>query len=329
MSISSIKRIIIRNGDIRWRRREFDSLELALKSLLEGRGEGDESIEMSRFSTDSPRSDSASKRINSGGIEWMLPDSSLIRIYLSRSHFFIKIKERIREKMLNFSFGMSLGKNDSSLKVKSYRYRSEGLEESPLGLAKLPCSIGSRRLFIEEKLPGKLSSKGWIATTVKAVVADAVGKGTNAVEEREEKQAFNVMSKKFYNSIMKDKVEYKGKNIVGAFMNVPIFVRNVSIVTHFAVVENMDRYRDQDMGDVIFGEPFCKASCVEARRFDMGVVIFGEPFCKASCVEARRFDRLITIHNGNDNVTYQMDLARKKSTKLVKYRSSSGILFVL
>ncbi|GJU83161.1 homeodomain-like protein [Tanacetum coccineum] len=94
----------------------------------------------------------------------------------------------------------------------------------------------------------------------------------------------NVMSKKFYNSIMKDKVEYKGKNVVGAFMNVPIFVGNFSVVTHFAVVENMDCYRDQDMGDVIFGEPFCKASCVEARRFD----------------------RLITIHNGNDNVTYQM-----------------------
>ncbi|GJX59252.1 hypothetical protein Tco_0290642 [Tanacetum coccineum] len=50
------------------------------------------------------------------------------------------------------------------------------------------------------------------------------------------------------------------------------------------VVENMDGYRDQDMGDVIFEEPFCKASCVEARRFD----------------------GLITIHNGNDDVTYQM-----------------------
>ncbi|GJR80482.1 hypothetical protein Tco_0151267 [Tanacetum coccineum] len=94
----------------------------------------------------------------------------------------------------------------------------------------------------------------------------------------------NVMSKKFYNSIMKDKVEYKGENIVGAFMNVPIFVRNFSVVTHFVVVENMDGYQDQDMGDVIFGEPFCKASCVEAKRFD----------------------GLITIHNGNDNVTYQM-----------------------
>nr|GEX24538.1 hypothetical protein [Tanacetum cinerariifolium] len=27
-----------------------------------------------------------------------------------------------------------------------------------------------------------------------------------------------------------------------------------------------DGYRDQDMGDIIFREPFCKASCVEARR---------------------------------------------------------------
>nr|GFA87137.1 hypothetical protein [Tanacetum cinerariifolium] len=50
------------------------------------------------------------------------------------------------------------------------------------------------------------------------------------------------------------------------------------------VVENMDGYRDQDMGDIILGEPFCKASCVEARKFD----------------------GLITIYNGSDNVTYQM-----------------------
>ncbi|GJS25637.1 hypothetical protein Tco_0454269 [Tanacetum coccineum] len=81
-----------------------------------------------------------------------------------------------------------------------------------------------------------------------------------------------------------DKVEYKGKNVVGSFLNVPIFVGKFSIVTHFEIVENIDGYRDQDMGDVIFGEPFYKASCVGARRFD----------------------RLITIHNGNDNVTYQM-----------------------
>nr|GEU36792.1 hypothetical protein [Tanacetum cinerariifolium] len=49
-------------------------------------------------------------------------------------------------------------------------------------------------------------------------------------------------------------------------------------------VENIDGYRDQDIGHVIFREPFYKASRMEARRFD----------------------GLITIHNGNDNVTYQM-----------------------
>ncbi|GJX07471.1 ribonuclease H-like domain-containing protein [Tanacetum coccineum] len=45
-------------------------------------------------------------------------------------------------------------------------------------------------------------------------------------------------------------------------------------------VENMDGYRDQDMGDIILEEPFCKASCVEAKRFD----------------------GLITMHNGSDNI---------------------------
>nr|GEY79750.1 tyrosine-protein kinase, non-receptor Jak2 [Tanacetum cinerariifolium] len=47
---------------------------------------------------------------------------------------------------------------------------------------------------------------------------------------------------------------------------------------------NDDAYRDERMREVIVGEPFCKASYVEARRFDGMIIIF----------------------NGNDNVTYQM-----------------------
>nr|GEU44628.1 hypothetical protein [Tanacetum cinerariifolium] len=42
------------------------------------------------------------------------------------------------------------------------------------------------------------------------------------------------------------------------------------------------------------------------RDNEMSDVIFGKPFCRDACVEARRFDGFITIHNGNDNVTYQM-----------------------
>nr|GEY18267.1 hypothetical protein [Tanacetum cinerariifolium] len=49
-------------------------------------------------------------------------------------------------------------------------------------------------------------------------------------------------------------------------------------------VENVNAYRDEDIRDVIVGEPFCRVLCVEAKRFD----------------------GFITIHNGNDSVTYQM-----------------------
>ncbi|GKE17588.1 hypothetical protein Tco_1425165 [Tanacetum coccineum] len=91
----------------------------------------------------------------------------------------------------------------------------------------------------------------------------------------------NVMSKKFHNSIMKDKMVYKGDNVVGALMNVPIFVGTFSIVTDFAVLEDMDAYRDEGMGDVIVGEPFLR---------DVGI-------------KARRFDGTITIYNGNDEVS--------------------------
>ncbi|GJY38416.1 hypothetical protein Tco_0424780 [Tanacetum coccineum] len=94
----------------------------------------------------------------------------------------------------------------------------------------------------------------------------------------------NVMSKKFHNSIMNDKMEYKGDNVVGALMNVPIFVGTFYVVTDFAVLEDMSAYRDAGMGDVIVGESFLR---------EVGI-------------KARRFDGMITIYNGNDEVTYQM-----------------------
>nr|GEW55065.1 hypothetical protein [Tanacetum cinerariifolium] len=61
--------------------------------------------------------------------------------------------------------------------------------------------------------------------------------------------SINIMSRKFHNSIMKDKIEYRGKNIVGAFMNMHIFVEIFCVVTDNAVMENMDIYRDEEMGD--------------------------------------------------------------------------------
>ncbi|GJV79954.1 putative reverse transcriptase domain-containing protein [Tanacetum coccineum] len=94
----------------------------------------------------------------------------------------------------------------------------------------------------------------------------------------------NVMSKKFHKSIMKDKMVYKENNVVGALMNVPIFVGTFSVVTNFAVLENIDAYLDKGMGDVIFGEPFLR---------EVGI-------------KRRRFEEMITIYNDDDEVTYRM-----------------------
>ncbi|GJV80231.1 mitochondrial proton/calcium exchanger protein-like protein isoform X1 [Tanacetum coccineum] len=85
----------------------------------------------------------------------------------------------------------------------------------------------------------------------------------------------------FHNSIMNDKMVYKGNNVVGALMNVPIFVETFSVVTDFEVLEDMDAYRDEGMGDVIVGEPFLK---------EIGI-------------KARWFEGMITIYNGNDEVS--------------------------
>ncbi|GJW68857.1 DNA-directed DNA polymerase [Tanacetum coccineum] len=94
----------------------------------------------------------------------------------------------------------------------------------------------------------------------------------------------NVMSREFHNSIVKDKMVYKGNNVVGALMNVPIFVGNFFVVTDFVVLENMDAYRDDGMGDVIFGEPFLR---------EVGIKV-------------KRFEGMITLYKGDEELTYQM-----------------------
>ncbi|GJV08513.1 hypothetical protein Tco_1346169 [Tanacetum coccineum] len=52
----------------------------------------------------------------------------------------------------------------------------------------------------------------------------------------------------------------------------------------YPILENMDAYCDDGIGDIIIGRLFCRKTCVKARRFD----------------------GMITIYKGNNSVTYQM-----------------------
>nr|GEX82786.1 hypothetical protein [Tanacetum cinerariifolium] len=61
-----------------------------------------------------------------------------------------------------------------------------------------------------------------------------------------------------------NKMVYNGDNVVGALTNVPIFVGYFSVMTDFAVLENMDAYRDEGIGDIIVGEPFSREVEIKA-----------------------------------------------------------------
>ncbi|GKC77349.1 hypothetical protein Tco_1128123 [Tanacetum coccineum] len=73
---------------------------------------------------------------------------------------------------------------------------------------------------------------------------------------------------------MKDKMVYKGDNVVGSLMNVPIFVGTFSVVIDYATLEDINAYRDVGMGDVIVGEPFLREVGIKARRLDGTITIY-------------------------------------------------------
>ncbi|GKB90509.1 putative reverse transcriptase domain-containing protein, partial [Tanacetum coccineum] len=79
----------------------------------------------------------------------------------------------------------------------------------------------------------------------------------------------NVMPKNFYNSIMKDKIKFKGRNELGNWANVPIFIGNFCVLTSFVVVENMDPYVDEGMGEVDLAE---KKSTILVKYLQSGTL---------------------------------------------------------
>ncbi|GJX11533.1 hypothetical protein Tco_0201392 [Tanacetum coccineum] len=65
--------------------------------------------------------------------------------------------------------------------------------------------------------------------------------------------SINVMSKHFYNSIIKDEGDHEGKKPAGTLIDIPIFVGNFSIISGFSIIDGMDV-----TSGVMLGMPFCK-----------------------------------------------------------------------
>ncbi|GJT78472.1 hypothetical protein Tco_1045197 [Tanacetum coccineum] len=65
--------------------------------------------------------------------------------------------------------------------------------------------------------------------------------------------SINMMTKRFYNSTIKDKSDHEGKKLAGTLIDIPIFVGNFSIISGFSIIDDMDV-----TSGVVLGMPFCK-----------------------------------------------------------------------
>ncbi|GKC69293.1 hypothetical protein Tco_1115176 [Tanacetum coccineum] len=63
--------------------------------------------------------------------------------------------------------------------------------------------------------------------------------------------SINIMTKHFYNSIIKDKGDHEGMNLAGTLIDIPIFVGNFSIISGFSITDDMDI-----TSGVVLGMPF-------------------------------------------------------------------------
>ncbi|GKA34267.1 hypothetical protein Tco_0720696 [Tanacetum coccineum] len=68
-----------------------------------------------------------------------------------------------------------------------------------------------------------------------------------------------------------------------------------SCMIDFAVLEDMDAYRDEGMGDVIFGEPFLREVGINARRFDGMITIYCQFWQYDGLNERKEIDELVEV----------------------------------
>ncbi|GJZ59284.1 hypothetical protein Tco_0615100 [Tanacetum coccineum] len=87
----------------------------------------------------------------------------------------------------------------------------------------------------------------------------------------------NIISRKAYNTIMVDRLEGTGKNLVAIIRDVYVFVGSFSYITDFVVLEGIGEFIMGDIAEVLMGKPFRKTTKL---KYDVarGLVSFTKTF---------------------------------------------------
>ena len=83
----------------------------------------------------------------------------------------------------------------------------------------------------------------------------------------------NVMSLFHYNNICRWGMIHKGMEDVGIDDDVQVFVGNMTFTMSFAIVDNIEKYIDPRLSQVVFGAPFCKATSLVVDELN-GIMTF-------------------------------------------------------
>ncbi|GJS53969.1 hypothetical protein Tco_0627331 [Tanacetum coccineum] len=87
----------------------------------------------------------------------------------------------------------------------------------------------------------------------------------------------NIISRKAYNTIMVDRLEGMGKNLISIVRDVYIFIGSFTYITDIVVLEDIGEFIMSDMAEVLMGRPFRK---ITKLKYDVakGLVSFTKIF---------------------------------------------------
>ncbi|GJW90318.1 hypothetical protein Tco_0167871 [Tanacetum coccineum] len=101
----------------------------------------------------------------------------------------------------------------------------------------------------------------------------------------------NIISCKAYNTIMVDRLEGTGKNLVAIVRDVYVFIGSFTYITDFVVLEDVGEFIMSDMAEVLMGKPFRK---ITKLKYDVayGLVSFTKIFNTYTYRMSRTIPRL-------------------------------------
>ena len=85
----------------------------------------------------------------------------------------------------------------------------------------------------------------------------------------------NIISRSNFNKIMVNKLEYRGDNIVARVEPLHVFVGSFVYLVDFMVMENLGEFIDNELTQVIFGEPFKRLTNLDKKLVD-GLITFSD-----------------------------------------------------